>query len=202
MEVVRFLIQILSVDQTIISSAMQEFDCPSQLPDFPYALLALIAGSFSFQSSPFSQFRFLIIAFVEYRAHNHGLRLATATCLKNFVKNHLHLSDPSSPKFHQLRNKLVLVVLQAQHLILKILVETVSVILQRHRLLFVSFFLSWLSAFYLRLMFVVVKHFVKDNLWPKLVPELKSVVMSSDIVGMTMHSQWNTINALLLLQST
>lgn len=50
-------------------------------------------------------------------------------------------------------------------------------------------------------MFAVVKDFVKDNLWPELVPELKSVVMSSDIVGTTMHSQWNTINALLLLQS-
>lgn len=48
---------------------------------------------------------------------------------------------------------------------------------------------------------VVEKDFVKDNLWPELIPQLKLVIQSSNLISPGQHPEWNTINALTVLQS-
>ena len=48
---------------------------------------------------------------------------------------------------------------------------------------------------------VVEKDFVKDNLWPELIPQLKLVIQSSNLISPGQHPEWNTINALKVLQS-
>lgn len=48
---------------------------------------------------------------------------------------------------------------------------------------------------------VIEKDFVKENLWPELVPQLKQVIHSSNIISPGQHPEWNTINALTVLQS-
>lgn len=48
---------------------------------------------------------------------------------------------------------------------------------------------------------VVEKDFVKDNLWPELIPQLKLVIQSSNLISPGHHPEWNTINALKVLQS-
>lgn len=45
------------------------------------------------------------------------------------------------------------------------------------------------------------KDFAKDNSWPQLVPQLKLVIQSSDIISPGQHPEWKTINALTVLQS-
>jgi hypothetical protein len=48
---------------------------------------------------------------------------------------------------------------------------------------------------------VVENDFVKDNLWPELTPQLKLVIQSSNLISPGQHPEWNTINALKVLQS-
>lgn len=48
---------------------------------------------------------------------------------------------------------------------------------------------------------IVDAEFVKHNLWPELVPELRSVIQDSDLVNSNGNSTWKTINALIVLQS-
>nr|XP_019702618.1 importin beta-like SAD2 isoform X2 [Elaeis guineensis] len=104
-----------------------------------------------------------------------GLRLAAATYLKNFTRRHMD-EDPSNPELHnEFRNQLALALLQVEPAVLKVLVE----------------------AFRL----IVGKDFVKENSWPELVPELKSVIQSSNLICPSASSQWNTINALTVLQT-
>ncbi|KAG1326119.1 putative importin beta-like SAD2 [Cocos nucifera] len=104
-----------------------------------------------------------------------GLRVAAATYLKNFTRRHME-EDPSNPELHnEFRNQLALALLQVEPAVLKVLVE----------------------AFRL----IVGKDFVKENSWPELVPELKSVIQNSNLICPSASSQWNTINALTVLQT-
>uniref|UniRef100_A0A7N0UW31 Uncharacterized protein n=1 Tax=Kalanchoe fedtschenkoi TaxID=63787 RepID=A0A7N0UW31_KALFE len=47
----------------------------------------------------------------------------------------------------------------------------------------------------------VVAQFVKENMWPELVPSLKSVISSSNLIGGSSDCQWKTVNALIALQA-
>jgi hypothetical protein len=60
-----------------------------------------------------------------------------------------------------------------------------------------------LLSFFLSVQFrqVVEKDFVKDNLWPELIPQLKLVLQNSNLVAQGQHPAWNTINALKVLQA-
>lgn len=42
---------------------------------------------------------------------------------------------------------------------------------------------------------------MKENSWPELVPELKLVIQNSNLISQSEHSQWNTVNALTVLQT-
>ncbi|XP_038975739.1 importin beta-like SAD2 isoform X2 [Phoenix dactylifera] len=104
-----------------------------------------------------------------------GLRVAAATYLKNFTRHHME-EDPSNPQLHnEFRNQLALALLQVEPTVLKVLVE----------------------AFHL----IVAKDFVKEDSWPELVPELKSVIQNSNLICPSASSQWNTINALTVLKT-
>lgn len=48
---------------------------------------------------------------------------------------------------------------------------------------------------------IVVNDFVKNNSWPEFVPELKSVIQSSNLISQGAYSQRSTINALIVLQT-
>ncbi|XP_020101763.1 uncharacterized protein LOC109719467 isoform X2 [Ananas comosus] len=106
---------------------------------------------------------------------SHGRRVAAATYLKNFTRRRMD-KVPSSPELHrEFRNQLAQALLQTEPAILKVLVE----------------------AFRL----VISKDFVKENSWPELVPELKLVIQNSNLISQSEHSQWNTVNALTVLQT-
>ncbi|OVA16680.1 Importin-beta [Macleaya cordata] len=102
---------------------------------------------------------------------NQGQKIASATYLKNFIRRHIDSSKASS----DFRNRLVQALLQSEPAVLKILVEAFRVI--------------------------IVKDFVKENSWPELVPELRSVIQNSNFVCQGANSQWNTINAFIVLQT-
>lgn len=48
---------------------------------------------------------------------------------------------------------------------------------------------------------IVVAGFVKENSWPELVHELRSVIENSDLISKGANFQWKTINALTILQT-
>ncbi|XP_073009559.1 uncharacterized protein [Typha latifolia] len=103
-----------------------------------------------------------------------GLRIAAATYLKNFIRRHIE-EKPFSPEIHkEFRDRLVQTLLQVEHAVLKVLVEALRLI--------------------------IVKDFVKENSWPELVPQLKLVIQHSNFISQS-DSQWNTINALTVLQT-
>ncbi|KAL4203046.1 hypothetical protein AMTRI_Chr02g224250 [Amborella trichopoda] len=103
------------------------------------------------------------------------LKIAAATYLKNFLK--ANEEDPSFSKVRQqVRNSLVQVLLQVEPRLLSVLVEA-------YRL-------------------IITRDFVKDNSWPELVPELRSAIQTSDLIGRAANMQWKTINSLTVLQAT
>ncbi|PIA60816.1 hypothetical protein AQUCO_00300385v1 [Aquilegia coerulea] len=106
-------------------------------------------------------------------AQDQGQRIAAATYLKNFTRRHV---DAEGAKVSiEFRNRLVHATLLAEPAVLKVLVEAFR--------------------------YIIVKEFVKENSWPELVPELRSVIQNSNYVNESSHSQWKTINALTVLQS-
>ncbi|XP_058076603.1 uncharacterized protein LOC131225158 isoform X2 [Magnolia sinica] len=106
---------------------------------------------------------------------NQGQRIAAATYLKNFTRHRVE-GDSSSPKVHhEFRNQLVQALLKVESAVLKVLVEAFRVI--------------------------IVADFVKENSWPELVPELRSVIQNSDLISGSANFQWKTINALTVLQA-
>ncbi|KAL5700694.1 hypothetical protein ACHQM5_026109 [Ranunculus cassubicifolius] len=75
----------------------------------------------------------------------------------------------------EFRNQLVHACLIAEPAVLKLLVEAFRII--------------------------IVKEFVKENSWPELLPELRSVIQNSNLISEKPDAQWKTINALTVLQS-
>lgn len=54
-----------------------------------------------------------------------GLKLAAATCLKNFTRQYMEAKPSSSELHREFRNQLAQTVLQAERAILKVLAEAV-----------------------------------------------------------------------------
>ncbi|KAK1293431.1 hypothetical protein QJS10_CPB17g00921 [Acorus calamus] len=105
-----------------------------------------------------------------------GQRMAAATYLKNFTRRYMEGRSAGSDAHREFRHRLVQAALCAEPAVLKILVEA--------------------------LRFIVVADFVKENSWPELVPELKSVIQNSNLMRNGSNAQWKTINALTILQTT
>ncbi|KAK3120729.1 hypothetical protein QOZ80_9AG0692950 [Eleusine coracana subsp. coracana] len=104
-----------------------------------------------------------------------GMRVAAATYLKNHVRRNLEGSLSSSHVYKEFRDQLAQALLRVEAAILRVLIEVFRQ--------------------------VVKKDFVKDNLWPELIPQLKLVLQNSNLVGQGQHPEWNTINALKVLQT-
>ncbi|KAG2564198.1 hypothetical protein PVAP13_8KG390800 [Panicum virgatum] len=104
-----------------------------------------------------------------------GVRVAAATYLKNFIRRNMESSLSSSQLYKEFRDQLAQTLLQVEPAILRVLIEAFRQ--------------------------VVEKDFVKDNLWPELIPQLKLVIQSSNLISPGQHPEWNTINALKVLQS-
>ncbi|ONM52720.1 ARM repeat superfamily protein [Zea mays] len=106
---------------------------------------------------------------------DHGMRVAAATYLKNFTRRNLETRLCSSEVYKEFRDQLAQALLRVEPAILRVLIEVFRQ--------------------------VVEKDFVKDNLWPELIPQLKLVIQSSNLISPGQHPEWNTINALTVLQS-
>ncbi|XP_047330532.1 importin beta-like SAD2 homolog isoform X2 [Impatiens glandulifera] len=104
-----------------------------------------------------------------------GQRIAAATYLKNFTRRRIDMNDPNKKLSKEFRNALVLALLQAEPSVLKVLVEAFRI--------------------------TVMTEFVKDNSWPELVPQLRSVIENSDLISTNGSCEWRTINALVVLQA-
>ncbi|KAE9455022.1 hypothetical protein C3L33_13046, partial [Rhododendron williamsianum] len=100
-----------------------------------------------------------------------GQRIAAATYLKNFTRRNFQSSKVSK----EFRDALVHALLQVDSAVLKTLVEAFRVI--------------------------VATEFVKENSWPDIVPKLRAVIQTSDLINNGGSCQWKTINALTVLQS-
>ncbi|KAH7678557.1 Armadillo-like helical-containing protein [Dioscorea alata] len=85
-------------------------------------------------------------------------------------------AKPSSSELHrEFRNQLAQAVLQAERAILKVLAEAFRMI--------------------------ITVDFVKENAWPELIPELRTVFESSNLISQNAHSQWDAINVLTILHT-
>ncbi|XP_010270925.1 PREDICTED: importin beta-like SAD2 homolog isoform X1 [Nelumbo nucifera] len=120
------------------------------------------------------EFPFSLIS-IATGGENQGQRIAAATYLKNFTRRHFDGNDPSTKISKDFRSSLFHALLQVEPSVLKVLVEAFRI--------------------------VVVAEFVKENSWPELVPELRSVIQCSNLVNEGPGSQWNTINALTVLHT-
>ncbi|XP_062182615.1 uncharacterized protein LOC133886794 [Phragmites australis] len=103
-----------------------------------------------------------------------GIRVAAATYLKNYTRRNMEGSLSSSEIYKEFRDQLAQALLRVDPAILRVLIEVFRQ--------------------------VVEKDFVKDNLWPELIPQLKLVIKSSNLISPGQHPEWNTINALTVLQ--
>ncbi|KAK9139093.1 hypothetical protein Scep_008774 [Stephania cephalantha] len=152
MQIAQLLNSTLSPDGAVVGSSTEALDRLSSHPDFSFSLIDL-----------------------SIRGENQGLRIAAATYLKNFARRNLDGEQSSSKIGVQFRNRLVQALLQAEPVVLKVLVESFRV--------------------------VITNEFVKENSWPELVPELQSVIQHSNLSSEGSNSQWNTVNALTVLQA-
>lgn len=121
-----------------------------------------------------SQFPLSLLAITRV-GENQGLRLAAATYLKNFTRQYMEAKPSSSELHREFRNQLAQTVLQAERAILKVLAEAFRI--------------------------VITVDFVKENTWPELIPELRTVVENSNLVSQSAHSQWDAINVLTIIHT-
>ncbi|KAL6908038.1 hypothetical protein ACP4OV_002208 [Aristida adscensionis] len=103
-----------------------------------------------------------------------GMRIAAATYLKNFTRRNIEGSLSSPEMYREFRNQLAQALLRVDPAILRVLIEVFRQ--------------------------VVEKDFVNENLWPELIPQLKIVIQGSNLISPGQHPEWNTINALKVLQ--
>ncbi|KAF7145239.1 hypothetical protein RHSIM_Rhsim04G0246500 [Rhododendron simsii] len=107
---------------------------------------------------------------------NSAPRAASAWDLKAFeLLNFTRRNFQSSKVSKEFRDALVHALLQVDSAVLKTLVEAFRVI--------------------------VATEFVKENSWPDIVPKLRAVIQTSDLINNGGSCQWKTINALTVLQS-
>ncbi|KAA8527975.1 hypothetical protein F0562_035156 [Nyssa sinensis] len=108
-------------------------------------------------------------------SENQGQRIAAATYLKNFTRRNIDANGTHSKVSKEFRDALMCALLQVEPAVLKVLVEAFRVI--------------------------VNVEFVKENSWPELVPELRSVIQNSNLINGGQHCEWKTINAVTVLHS-
>ncbi|CAM8903078.1 unnamed protein product [Rhodiola kirilowii] len=106
---------------------------------------------------------------------NLGLRMAAATYTKNYIFRNADESNPSGKMTSDYKERLVQTLLQAEPAVAKVLAEPF-----RH---------------------FVIAEFVKENMWPELVPSLHTVISNSNLIGENSNCQWKTVNALIALQA-
>uniref|UniRef100_A0A0E0F8T5 Importin N-terminal domain-containing protein n=1 Tax=Oryza meridionalis TaxID=40149 RepID=A0A0E0F8T5_9ORYZ len=104
-----------------------------------------------------------------------GTKVAAATYLKNYTRRNIDWGLSSPELYKEFRDRLAQALLQVEPFLLRVLIEVFRQVIE--------------------------KDFVKENLWPELVPQLKQVIQSSNIISPGQHPEWNTINALTVLQS-
>ncbi|KAK7348003.1 hypothetical protein VNO80_22551 [Phaseolus coccineus] len=108
-------------------------------------------------------------------AGNQGQKIAAATYLKNLTRRNVNSSgEKPSNVSKEFKEQLMQVLLQVEFSVLKILVEVLRPI--------------------------VVADFVKQNLWPELVPDLQSAIQNSNLISGS-NTKWNTVNALIVLHA-
>ncbi|KAJ8623513.1 hypothetical protein MRB53_032042 [Persea americana] len=125
-------------------------------------------------SSQLPAFPLCLIA-IASGGNNQGQKVAAATYLKNFTKRQIEGGSSYLEVDCEFKNRLMQALLQAEPAVLKVLVEAFRII--------------------------VVAGFVKENSWPELVHELRSIIENSDLISKGANFQWKTINALTILQT-
>ncbi|KAM3338224.1 importin beta-like SAD2 [Capsicum galapagoense] len=121
--------------------------------------------------STLPEFPFALLS-IATGGENGGQKVAAATYLKNFTRRNVDTNSGFSKEF---KDAFVRALLQAEPTTLKILVEA---------------FRS-----------IIAVEFVKEDAWPELVPELRSVIQCSDLIDKNPNSEWKTINAFTILHS-
>ncbi|CAJ1940740.1 unnamed protein product [Sphenostylis stenocarpa] len=123
-------------------------------------------------NNPFFPFRLLSISTGE---GNQGPKIAAATYLKNLTRRNVTSSgDKPSNVSKEFKEQLIQALLQVELPVLKILVEVFRAI--------------------------VVADFVKQNLWPELVPNLQFAIQNSHLISGS-NTKWNTLNSVLVLHA-
>ncbi|XP_043710645.1 importin beta-like SAD2 [Telopea speciosissima] len=124
--------------------------------------------------SVLAEFPFSLVS-IATGGENQGQRIAAATYLKNFTGRRIGGNNPSSKVSNEFRTCLLGALLQSELAVLKVLVEAFRII--------------------------VVAEFVKENSWPELISELRSVIQNSNLISEGANFRWNTINGLIVLQA-
>ncbi|KAJ7955304.1 Importin beta-like SAD2-like protein [Quillaja saponaria] len=106
---------------------------------------------------------------------NQGQKVAAATYLKNFTRRNIESESTSSKVSKEFKDQLMRALLQVEPSVLKILVEVFRA--------------------------VAVVEFVKKDLWPELVPDLRSSIENSNLINNDANSRWKTINTLVVLHA-
>ncbi|XP_047169798.1 importin beta-like SAD2 isoform X1 [Vigna umbellata] len=125
-----------------------------------------------FSVNPQFPFQLLILS---AGAGNQGQKIAAATYLKNLTRRNVSSSgEKPSNVSKEFKEQLMQVLLQVELSVLKILVEVFRPI--------------------------VAADFVKQNLWPELVPNLQAAIQNSHLINGS-NTKWNTVNALIVLHA-
>ncbi|CAK8563851.1 unnamed protein product [Lathyrus sativus] len=124
--------------------------------------------------SPTPHFPFHLLS-ISTGGENQGQKIAAATYLKNHTRRNVDSSGATpSNVSKEFKDLLMQALLQVEFPVLKILVEVFRV--------------------------VAAADFVKQSLWPDLVPNLQSAIQNSHLINGS-NSTWNTINALIVLHA-
>ncbi|BFG14847.1 hypothetical protein CerSpe_011210 [Prunus speciosa] len=126
--------------------------------------------------SQLPQFPYYLLS-ISTGGQDQGQKVAAAAYLKNFTRRNVDCDNPNSKSnvSKEFKDQLLRALLQSEQSVVKILVEVFRII--------------------------VVAEFVKQNSWPELVPDLQSAIQNSNLINNGANSQWNTINALTILQT-
>ncbi|KAL5570700.1 hypothetical protein UlMin_020297 [Ulmus minor] len=143
-QIAQLLSDTLRPDCGAVSTANEALNRLFLLPDFPFVLF-----------------------FLALEAGDEGQNIVTATYLKNFTRRNVDDAHQPSKVSKESKDKLFLVLLQAQPPVLKVLVDV----------------------------------FVKQNSWPKLVPDLLSAIQNSNILINFEESRCKSINAITVLHT-
>lgn len=115
------------------------------------------------------------LIFISIGGDTQGVKIAAATYLKNFIRRNIDGDGQFSKIDKEFKNRLMQALLRAEPAVLKVLVDAFRVF--------------------------VVSVFVKENAWPELVPELRTVIQNSNLISNDPNSEWSTINALTVLHA-